>query len=123
MEFPLTLTTSCLAFSDLRNFAILGHVDKLPEMAVTFRPGKIELVVASECATIVVNGIEWGGSAGSGRTLFDRDELDAGPLKFVVCDHSTANVTIERQIKTSQASLQPAAGGEVQAVTLARKPS
>lgn len=114
MEFPFALTSSCFALSDLRNFVTLGHVDKLPEMAVTFRPEKLELVVASEDATIVVNGIEWGGTVGSGRTLFDRDELDAGLLKFVVCDHSTAKVAKEQQIKAALASLPPATGGGVQ---------
>jgi hypothetical protein len=48
MEFPLALTSSCLALSDLRNFVTFGHFDKLPKMAVTFRPEKLELVVASE---------------------------------------------------------------------------
>lgn len=60
MGFPFALTSSCLALSDLRKFVTLSHFDKLPEMAVNFRPQKIELVVASEDATIVVNGVEWG---------------------------------------------------------------
>jgi pSer/pThr/pTyr-binding forkhead associated (FHA) protein len=114
MEFPLARTSSRLALPDLRNFVILGHFDNLPKMAVTFRPEKLELVVASEDATIIVNGIEWGGSVGSGRTLFDRDELDAGPLKFVICDHSTAKLAKERQIKAALASLPPVPGAGVQ---------
>ena len=67
-------------------------------------------MAAGETARIVFNGVEWGGAAGAGRTLYDRDELDTGSVKLVVCDSSTAKTVKERQIKAALATLPPAAG-------------
>jgi hypothetical protein len=80
-------------------------------MTFVWRLGKIELVVVSDDAKLVVNGAEWGGPAGLVRTLFDRDELDTSSAKVVVCDHFSAKVARERQIKAALATLPPAAGG------------
>ena len=111
MEFPLASSASRFALQDLANFLTLGHFEKLPAMTVSFRPGKLELVVASEDARVLVNGVEWGGSSGSGRTLYDRDELDSGSIKVVIVDLNTAKTAKDRQIKAALASLPPAPGG------------
>ena len=110
MEFPLSATSSRLSLPDLQNYVSIADYERLPEMTVTLRGGKLELVVATESARILFNGVEWGGAAGAGRTLYDRDELDAGAVKLVVSDLATAKAVRDRQIKAALATLPPAPG-------------
>ena len=107
MELPLAGGASRLVLPDLQNL-VTGDFGRLPAMTVVWRPGKIELVVASEDSKIIVNGVEWAGAAGSARELFDRDELDAGAVKIVISDLSTAKVVKERHIKAALAIVPPA---------------
>ena len=108
MELPLAGGASRLVLPDLQNL-VTGDFGRLPAMTIVWRPGKIELVVASEDSKIILNGVEWAGTAGSARELFDRDELDAGAVKIVISDLSTAKVVKERQIKAALAIVPPAA--------------
>ncbi len=110
MEFPLAASSSRISLADLQGYLALRNTESLPAMTVNFRPGKLEIVVATDGVTMLVNGVEWGGNAGSGRTLYDRDELDSGSIKIVICDLATAKVVRERQIKAALASLPPAPG-------------
>jgi hypothetical protein len=110
LELPFAGTCSRLALPNLPNL-VIGQFGDLPAMTFVWRLGKIELVVVSDDARLNVNGAEWGGPAGLVRTLFDRDELDTGSAKVIVCDLFSAKVARERQIKAALATLPPAAGG------------
>jgi hypothetical protein len=112
MEFPLASSSSRLSLPDLQGYLSLQDREVLPAMTINFRPGKLELVVATDNAKIGVNGNDWGGTAGAGRTLYDRDELDVGQIKLVVCDLATAKVARDRQIKAALASLPQAPSPE-----------